>query len=114
MGRAVLFALAACSPLVIGALLGSRFRFPDRLLAAVLAFAAGALITALTFELFQASFEKGGATRAAAGLAAGALVFTGASVLLDRYVARQGAAPAAARSRRRRWAARPASRCSPR
>ena len=89
MGQTLIFALVACSPLVLGAVLGSRYRFPERLLAAVLAFAAGALITALTFELFEDSFEKGGALRATIGLALGALVFTGASVLLDRYVAKE-------------------------
>ena len=87
MGRTLVFAAIASSPLVLGAYLGSRFTFPERLLAAVLAFAAGALITALTFELFEESFEKGGAVRAGIGLAVGALVFTGASVLLDRYAA---------------------------
>ena len=87
MGRTLVFAVIASSPLVLGAYLGSRFTFPERLLAAVLAFAAGALITALTFELFEESFEKGGAVRAALGLAVGALVFTGASVVLDRYAA---------------------------
>jgi ZIP family zinc transporter len=87
MGRTLLFAVVASSPLVLGAYLGCRFTFPERLLAAVLAFAAGALITALTFELFEESYEKGGAVRAALGLALGAVVFTGASVLLDRYVA---------------------------
>jgi ZIP family zinc transporter len=87
MSRTLLFAVIASSPLVLGAYLGSRFTFPERLLAAVLAFAAGALITALTFELFEESYEKGGAVRAAVGLAVGAVVFTGASVLLDRYVA---------------------------
>ncbi len=87
MGRTLLFAVIASSPLVLGAYLGSRFTFPERLLAAVLAFAAGALITALSFELFEESFEKGGALRAAGGLALGAVVFTGASVVLDRYVA---------------------------
>ena len=87
MGRTLLFAVIASSPLVLGAWLGSRFTFPERLLAAVLAFAAGALITALSFELFEESFEKGGALRAAGGLALGAVVFTGASVVLDRYVA---------------------------
>lgn len=86
MGRTLLFAVVASSPLVLGAYLGSRFHFPERLLAAVLAFAAGALITALTFELFEESYEKGGAVRAALGLAAGAVVFTVASVLLDRSV----------------------------
>jgi len=89
MGRTLLFAVVASSPLVIGAYLGSRFTFPERLLAAVLAFAAGALITALTFELFEDSYEKGGAVRATVGLAAGAVVFTAASVLLDRFVAKE-------------------------
>jgi ZIP family zinc transporter len=89
MGRTLLFAVIASSPLVLGAYLGSRFTFPERLLAAVLAFAAGALITALSFELFEESFEKGGAVRAAGGLALGAVVFTGASVVLDRYVAKE-------------------------
>ena len=87
MTRTLVFALLASSPLVLGAYLGSKFTFPERLLAAVLAFAAGALITALTFELFEESYEKGGAVRAAVGLAAGAIVFTAASVVLDRYVA---------------------------
>ena len=87
MSRTLVFALIASSPLVLGSFLGSRFTFPERLLAAVLAFAAGSLITALTFELFEDSYEKGGAVRAAIGLAVGAIVFTGASMLLDRYVA---------------------------
>ena len=88
MGRTLVFAVVASSPLVLGAYLGAKFRFPERLLAAVLAFAAGALITALTFELFEESYEKGGAVRAALGLAVGALVFTGFSMFLDRFVAK--------------------------
>ncbi len=71
MGRTLVFAVVASSPLVLGAYLGARFTFPERLLAAVLAFAAGALITALTFELFEESYEKGGAVRAAVGLGVG-------------------------------------------
>ena len=73
MGRTLLFAVVASSPLVLGAYLGCRFTFPERLLAAVLAFAAGALITALTFELFEESYEKGGAVRAALGAVGDAL-----------------------------------------
>ena len=90
MGRTLIFAVVASSPLVLGAFLGSRYTFPERLLAAVLAFAAGALITALTFELFEESFEKGGAVRAAIGLGVGAVTFTGASMALDRYAAADG------------------------
>jgi len=85
--RALVFGLIASLPLVLGAAIGARFRLPERLLAGLLAFAAGALITALTFELFAESFEKGGAVRAALGLTVGAVVFTAASALLDRFVA---------------------------
>ncbi|WP_108251056.1 ZIP family metal transporter [Planctomonas deserti] len=81
----VLFGAVASSALVIGALVGVRFELPKRLLAMVLAFAAGALITALTFELFEDSYERGGIWLAAVGLAAGALVFTVLSALLDRW-----------------------------
>src|SRR3712207_2569773 len=50
----------------------------------MLAFAAGSLITALAFELFEDSYEHGGIWRAAIGLAVGALVFTVLSAWLDR------------------------------
>jgi zinc transporter ZupT len=55
----------ASSALVLGALAGGRFTFPKRVVAAMLSFAAGALITALTFEMFDDSYEQGGIWRAA-------------------------------------------------
>jgi ZIP family zinc transporter len=85
VGTTVLFGAVASSALIIGASIGVRFRLPKRLLAMVLAFAAGALITALTFELFEDSYERGGIWLAAIGLAAGAVVFTVLSALLDRW-----------------------------
>ncbi len=88
MSRTLLFAIIASSPLVMGAWLGAKITLPERVLAATLAFAAGALITAVSSELFEESFEKGGAVRAALGLAVGAITFTVLSVLLDRYVAK--------------------------
>ncbi|MFC9363433.1 zinc permease, partial [Rhodococcus sp. NPDC057014] len=80
----MIFGVIASSALVIGALVGGWFTIPKRVLAAMLAFAAGALITALTFELFEESYHQGGIWRAALGLAAGALVFTLLSQQLDR------------------------------
>jgi ZIP family zinc transporter len=50
----------------------------------MLSFAAGALITALTFEMFEDSYEQGGIWRAALGLAVGAILFTVVSQRLDR------------------------------
>ena len=81
----MVFGLIASSSLVIGARSEIRLRIPERVLAAMLAFAAGALITASAFELFEDSYERGGIWRAALGLAVGAVVFTVLSHLLDRY-----------------------------
>ncbi|MBA2477527.1 MAG: zinc permease, partial [Sporichthyaceae bacterium] len=47
----MIFGAIASSALVLGALAGSRLQIPKRVLSSMLAFAAGALITALTFEL---------------------------------------------------------------
>jgi len=54
--------------------------------AAALAFASGALITALAFDLFEESFKEGGAWLSSIGLVAGAAVFVAADELLDRYI----------------------------
>ncbi|MFE7630270.1 ZIP family metal transporter [Kocuria sp. NPDC057446] len=85
MGSALIFGLIASSPLVIGALIGVRFDLPQRVLAILLSFAAGALITALAFELFEDAYERGGIWLAVGGLFLGAVVFTALSALLDRW-----------------------------
>lgn len=84
MATAVLFGVVASSALIVGAIVGVWVRVPSRTLAAMLAFAAGALITALSFELFEESRERGGLGRAVLGLALGAAVFTALSWWLDR------------------------------
>ncbi len=76
---ALIFGVIASSALVIGALVGARFQLPKAALAVMLAFASGALITALAFELFEDSYEHGGIWRAVLGLAGGAIVFTALS-----------------------------------
>ncbi|HET8592924.1 MAG TPA: hypothetical protein VFL56_04610 [Solirubrobacterales bacterium] len=52
--------------------------------AALLAFASGALITAVAFELFEDAFEHGGAARAGIAFLAGATVFIVVDTWLDR------------------------------
>ena len=84
MGESLLFGVVASSALVIGSFVGGRVQIPKRVLAGMLAFAAGALITALAFELFEDSYEQGGLWRAVLGLLAGAVVFTVISQRLDR------------------------------
>lgn len=84
VGQALIFGAIGSSALVLGALLGGRVQFPQRVLAAMLAFAAGALITALAYELFEDAHEQGGLWRAALGLLVGAGVFTALSHVLDQ------------------------------
>lgn len=91
MAESVIFGVIASSALVLGALAGGRLQLPKRLLAAMLAFAAGALVTALSFELFEDSYQQGGIWRAAGGLLIGAAVFTVLSQRLDRMA--EGAGP---------------------
>jgi ZIP family zinc transporter len=69
----------AASSLVIGALLGIARRWPDVLIGLVLAFGAGALISAVSFDLFAEGVKEGGGDAVAVGLAVGALTYWGAS-----------------------------------
>lgn len=87
MLTALLFGFAASSALVIGGFIGARWRPPEWLTGVLLAFASGALISALAFELFEESFHLGGSVRAGLGLLAGAAAFVVADTLLDRHVA---------------------------
>ncbi len=83
---ALLYGLAASSALVIGAAIGTRYTPSRHVTSILLAFASGALISALAFELFEEAYELGGATRAGLGLLAGAAVFVAVDTWLDRRV----------------------------
>jgi zinc transporter, ZIP family len=52
----------------------------------LLAFASGALISALAFELFEEAFTMGGPARAGIGLLAGAATFVAVDTALDKYI----------------------------
>lgn len=82
---AIIVGIIASSALVIGGVAGAFWRPPQRLLAIVLGFAAGALIIAVAFDLFEEAFKTAGPLISGASLLAGAGVFMGATALLDRY-----------------------------
>ena len=86
MLSALLFGLVASSALVIGGVAGAFWRPPKALVAAALAFASGALITALAFDLFEESFETGGVWFSGVGLLVGAAAFVAADEVLDHYI----------------------------
>ena len=71
MLEAAFWGFVGGAALLIGAVLGLRLRTSSRTIGLVMAFGAGVLISALAFELTAESFERGGTTAVAAGLAAG-------------------------------------------
>ena len=79
----------AASSLVIGGVLGLVRRWPDVAIGLVLAFGAGALISAVSFDLAEEGARIGGPGTLAVGLGAGAMTY----FLLDRLVERMGARP---------------------
>ena len=75
MAAAVGWGALAASSLILGALLGLARPWPHRTVGLVLAFGAGALISAVSFDLAQEGAQIGGPGTLAAGLAAGALSY---------------------------------------
>jgi len=75
MAGALGWGALASSSLVIGALLALGRRWSERQVGVVLAFGAGALISAVSFELAAEGLRVGGLGATAAGLGAGALTY---------------------------------------
>ena len=86
MGAALGWSALAASSLVLGELLGVAREWPARAIGLVLAFGAGALISAVSFDLAEEGVAIGGEGSVALGLAAGALTY----FLLDRKLERPG------------------------
>lgn len=76
--------LLGASSLLLGALLGSRLSLSPKLVGLVLAFGAGTLVSAVTFELTEEAFELGGADTVALGLGLGAIAFYVGDRLIER------------------------------
>jgi zinc transporter, ZIP family len=85
MGAALGWGALAASSLVLGALLGLARSWPDRAIGVVLAFGAGALISAVSFDLFEEGFEVGSPAAVAVGLALGAIAY----YVIDQAVERR-------------------------
>jgi len=86
--QAGLWGLLAGSALLLGAAIGWFVRVPARLVAGIMAFGAGVLVSALSFELMDEAYRSGGLDAAASGFVAGAVVYTAANVALARRGAR--------------------------
>jgi ZIP family zinc transporter len=76
--------LLAGAALVVGAAIGYSVRLPQRVIAGVMSFGTGVLISALSFELMEEAFRQASLLPVAAGFFAGAVVYSAANFMLGR------------------------------
>jgi ZIP family zinc transporter len=92
MLAALLWGAVAAASLVIGGFLGLAREWPDKLVGAVLAFGAGALISAVSFDLFEEGLQLAGGVPVAIGLTLGALTYFTLDRVVEQRVPGAGAA----------------------
>lgn len=80
----LIIGIVASSALWIGSLIGILWSPPQWFLGMLIAFASGALITALGDELFGHAIEIGGVVPSAIGLVAGAIIFLIIDTIIER------------------------------
>lgn len=86
--QATVWGLVAGCALVIGAAFGYALLIPQRMIAAITAFGSGVLISALSLQLMEDSYRRGGFLASSVGFIGGAAVFTLANWFLDRQGAK--------------------------
>ena len=82
--EAALWGLLGGGALVIGALIAWFIAVPRKVVALVMAFGSGVLISAVAFDLMEEAVKTGGLIATAIGFLGGALVYLGATSLVNR------------------------------
>jgi len=81
--KAGFWGLVDGSALLLGSAIGYYAKIPQRAIAAIMAFGAGVLISALAFELMDEAYQRGGFDSTAIGFVSGAVVYTAANWFLS-------------------------------
>lgn len=82
--QAFLWGLLGGSALLAGAAIPYLTTVPQRVVAAIMAFGSGVLISALSFELMDEALRQGGFAATALGFIGGAAVYTAANIVVSR------------------------------
>jgi zinc transporter, ZIP family len=82
--QAGLWGLLSGSALVLGAAIAYFVTLPPRIIAAVMAFGSGVLISALSFDLMDEAYRTGGILSTSLGFLAGAAIYTVANIIVSR------------------------------
>lgn len=82
--QAAFWGFVAGAALLIGAAAGYFAKVPQRGIASIIAFGSGVLISALSFELMDEAYKRGGFVATAVGFLGGAIVYSAANWFLAR------------------------------
>ncbi len=85
---ATAWGLVAGAALVIGAVTAWMAQVSRRTVASVMAFGAGVLISALSFDLVQEAMDNSGLATVVSGFAAGSVTYMAANAVLNKFGAR--------------------------
>jgi ZIP family zinc transporter len=86
--QAGFWGFVAGAALLVGAAVGYFAKVPQRVIAGIMAFGSGVLISALSFELMDEAYRQGGFDATAYGFLGGAAVYTAANWYLNHRGAR--------------------------
>ena len=86
--QAIFWGFVSGGALVVGAAVGYFTRVSGSVVAGVMAFGSGVLISALSFELMEEAFKEAGLAAAATGFLLGAVIYAAANHLLAIWGAR--------------------------
>lgn len=82
--QATFWGLVSGSALLIGAALGYLAKVPKKIIAFIMAFGSGVLISALAFDLMDEAYHRGGFASTAIGFIGGAVVYSAANYYLSK------------------------------
>lgn len=75
--------MLAGSSLVLGAVLAYAIRIPQRVVAGIMAFGSGVMISTVCFELMEDAFRNGGLLPTLLGFAIGAIIYSAANRVIN-------------------------------
>src|SRR3954449_7426057 len=82
--QAGLWGLLSGSALILGAGVGYFSKISQRMIAAIMSFGSGVLVSALSFDLMDEAYKTGGFDSTSIGFLGGASVYTAANIYLSR------------------------------
>ena len=82
--QATFWGFVSGSALLVGATVGYLAKVPQKIIAFIMAFGSGVLISALALDLMEEAYERGGFDSTAVGFIGGAVVYTLANYFLDK------------------------------